>query len=87
MSIIILDNAHMMDQASWQLFEAIRDECYRVAIILCMQTDDQDKIKINTDVRPVFESIWFSQAMEDLVQVDLPLVDEKQLQAMILQCA
>jgi hypothetical protein len=55
MSIIILDNAHMMDQASWQLFEAIRDECYRVAIILCVQTDDQDKIKINSEVKPVFE--------------------------------
>lgn len=67
MSIIILDNAHMMDAASWMLFEAVRDECERVAIILCMQTDDQDNLKIHQDVRPVFESIWFSHAMEDLV--------------------
>ena len=66
-TIIILDNAHLMDQASWQLFEAIRDDCYKVAIIMCMRTDDVGQLCIAADVKPVFDSIWFTPAMEDLL--------------------
>jgi hypothetical protein len=50
----------MMDIASWQLFEAINDDCSRIAIILLMQTDEADKPKIPADVKSVFESIWLS---------------------------
>ena len=38
--ILVLDNAHLMDVASWQLYEALSDDCHRICIILLMQTDD-----------------------------------------------
>lgn len=85
-TIIILDNAHMMDVASWQLFEAINDDCSRIAIILLMQTDEADKLKIPADVKSVFESIWLSPQMEELIQIDLPFFDEKQLDQLLLAC-
>ena len=34
--IFVLDNAHLMDVASWQLYEALSDDCYRICIILLM---------------------------------------------------
>ena len=34
--IFVLDNAHLMDVASWQLYEALSDDCQRLAIILLM---------------------------------------------------
>ncbi len=34
--VIVIDTAHRMDPASWMLYETIRDECSRIAIILCI---------------------------------------------------
>ena len=45
--MIILDNAHKMDPASWDLYEAIRDGCYRIALILILQTDFNEDVKIH----------------------------------------
>ena len=38
--ILVLDNAHLMDIASWQLYEALITECKKICIVLLMQTDD-----------------------------------------------
>jgi hypothetical protein len=32
--ILIFDSTHMMDSASWSLFDMVKDECNRVGIIL-----------------------------------------------------
>ena len=45
--MIILDNAHKMDPASWDLYEAITDGCYRIALILILQTDFNEDVKIH----------------------------------------
>ena len=45
--ILVLDNAHLMDAPSWQLYAALSDACHRICIVLLMQTDDQDNLKIN----------------------------------------
>ena len=34
--IIIFDNAHLMDAASWDLYEAVRDGCYRLVLIMML---------------------------------------------------
>ena len=34
--ILVLDNAHLMDAASWQLYAALSDHCHRICIILLM---------------------------------------------------
>ena len=52
--IVVLDNAHMMDPASWELYEAIRDGCYRIAIILLLQTDYNEAVKINPGSKETF---------------------------------
>lgn len=75
-SVIVLDDAHKMDQASWQFFEAIRDDCTRVCILMCMQTDENDQFKIPPANETIFNTIWFSQQMEELYQVDMPYFEE-----------
>ena len=32
--LVILDTAHLIDSASWELFALIRDECRNIGIIL-----------------------------------------------------
>lgn len=45
---LILDTAHIMDTVSWRLFEKIK-KCKRIAVILIMQTDEKDIIKIHPE--------------------------------------
>ena len=61
--IIVLDNAHMMDSASWELYAAIRDECDRIAIILLMQTDGDGEFKIHQACRDKFDEVWHDSSM------------------------
>ena len=56
--IFILDNAHKMDPASWDLYEAIRDGCCRVALILMLQTDFNEDVKIHSACRSTFDRVW-----------------------------
>lgn len=32
--ILIFDTVYLMDEASWKLLELIKDECYRIAVVL-----------------------------------------------------
>lgn len=34
---------------------------------MCLQTDEADKPKISSDVKPYFEAIWISEEMENLI--------------------
>jgi hypothetical protein len=44
-----------------------------------METDENDKIKIPSEVLPVFSNVWYTSAMEDLYQIDMPFFEENQL--------
>ena len=46
--VMILDNAQMMDIASWELYEAIRDGCFRITLILIIQTDSNEDMKVHS---------------------------------------
>ena len=80
----MLDNAHMMDSASWDLYEAIRDGCYRVAIILLLQTDHNEGVRIHPACRDTFERVWQSPSMEDNRVIELPRFNTKSLEEMLL---
>jgi len=47
--LVILDNCSLMDEPSWKLVELIKDECSRIAIILIVQTDRNNQMKIHPD--------------------------------------
>jgi hypothetical protein len=49
--LIILDTVQLMDEASWRLIELIKDECRRIAIIMLIQTDSNNKIKIQAEAK------------------------------------
>ena len=55
--MIVIDNAHAMCPASWELLEQISDECYRVVVLLLMQSDDMDRIQIHPDSIKTFERV------------------------------
>lgn len=46
--LVFLDNTHLMDASSWELFRLIRDECSRIGIVL-LQLSDLDQLTINID--------------------------------------
>ena len=47
--LVILDNVQLMDEASWKLLESLREECQRIAFILLIQTDSNNKIKVHPE--------------------------------------
>ena len=53
--IIIMDNAHNMCPTSWKLIENILEETYRLVIILLVQSDDMDRMRIHSDSVTAFE--------------------------------
>ena len=53
----------MMDAASWELYEAIRDGCCRIAIVILMQTDDDGEFKTHSTSKDAFERVWFDSSM------------------------
>jgi len=85
--VVILDTAQYMDASSWQLYEAIRDDCFRICLILLLQTDDADELRVHPEAQKEFESVWNSKNMEDLRQVDMPTLDEKDLRELLVENA
>jgi hypothetical protein len=49
--VVILDSVHLMDEPSWRLLELIKDECSKIAIIMCVQTDTNNVPKIHSEAR------------------------------------
>ena len=56
--MIVLDNVCLMDEPSWRLLELIKDECSRIAIILLVQTDTNNNIKIHPEARQFYEETF-----------------------------
>lgn len=85
--IAILDTAHLMDGPSWELLDSLKNQCYRLAIVLCMQTDDADNLKIHPDSRAAFEKVWYSGELEDMRIIDMPTLEAKSLHTLLKQNA
>ena len=81
---MVLDNAQMMDTASWELYEAIRDGCYRISLILMLQTDFNEDVKIHSSCKTTFDRVWQSASMEDNRVVELPNLSVKSLESVLL---
>ena len=56
--LVVLDTVHLMDEPSWRLLELIKDECYRIGILLLVQTDTNNTIKIHPDARSFYEETF-----------------------------
>lgn len=52
--ILILDSTHLMDSASWELFDLVKDECRRIGVILLQLCDDLGELVINSEARETF---------------------------------
>jgi len=52
---VILDNVSLMDESSWRFLEMLRDECQRIAFVLLIQTDGNNKIR--TSVPEALENV------------------------------
>ena len=74
----------MMDPASWELYEAIRDGCKRIVLILILQTDYNDSLKISPGSREVFDRIWSAPIMEENRVIELPRFTIDNLDAMLV---
>ena len=76
-----------MDIASWELYEAIRDGCFRITLILILQTDSNEDMKVHSQCRSTFDRIWHSANMEDNRVIDLPNLTKNTLELMLLHNA
>lgn len=74
----------MMDPASWELYEAIRDGCKRIVLILILQTDYNDSLKISPNSREVFDRVWQAPCMEENRVIELPRFSTSNLEAMLV---
>jgi hypothetical protein len=84
---VVIDNASMMDSASWQLFEALTGCCDHLILIVCLQTPVQtdmgskcsENFQISEHaqryysehIRPIEETIFHQMEMEALTSYDL----------------
>jgi|LauGreDrversion4_2_1035121.scaffolds.fasta_scaffold1216788_2 predicted ATPase len=75
-----------MDEASWRLIELIKDECRRIAIILLIQTDSNNQIKIHPEARQFFDET-FRYHMNLIKIIDLPPLRVEELNSLIKDIA
>ena len=62
-----------MCPTSWMLLEEIMTECYRLVVILLVQSDDMDRMKINEQSIGTFEQVFDAISDRiDVVEKDLP---------------
>ena len=45
--LVILDNVSLMDESSWRFLDMLREECQRIAFVLLVQTDGNNKIRVS----------------------------------------
>lgn len=74
--LLVFDTAHMMDVPSWRLFENIKSSVSRIGVILLLQTDSMDVLKIHPESQVEFERVWLNT---ELRVIDLPALDHKGL--------
>ena len=75
--LVVIDTAHMMDIPSYKLFKSIVSSVRRLGLVLLLQTDEMDVLKINPESRQEFDRVWLH--VENLRVIDLPSLDHKGL--------
>ena len=86
--MIFIDNAHRMDKVSWQMFQSLVHECSNFALIMLMQTDDRDRIKISDAAAQEFE-LSITDLVENygytIVEKELPRIEHDMLNDLIVR--
>jgi len=73
-----------MCPTSWELLESVAEECYRLVVVLLMQSDDMDRIRIHRDSVKKFESVYESISEQvEIVEKDLPRLSTEDLAEII----
>jgi len=73
-----------MCPTSWELLESITEECYRLVVVLLMQSDDMDRIRIHRDSIKKFESVYESISEQvEIIEKDLPRLSTENLAEII----
>jgi len=68
-----MDTVHFLDANSWNFLEKLcTGDCKRLTIIMVMQTDNKDDIKIADSAKTAFKKVWVSEAFEGLQMIDMP---------------
>ena len=74
--VIFIDNAQDMCPTSWLFLDNILEECYQVVVILLVQSDDMDRMKIHPQSVQAFEQAYNSIfERQDIVEKDLPRIN------------
>lgn len=79
--MVVLDTAHLMGPASWQLLYELKQYCTRLCIILLLQTNYLDEIKIAPASAEAYQVAW--SKMDDLKVIDLPSLTVDSLEKML----
>jgi hypothetical protein len=67
--VIIMDTIHMVDENSWNLIELLctgEDNCKRLTIVMIMQTDNKDEVRVAESAQKAFKEVWVSEAFKGL---------------------
>ena len=82
--MIFIDNAHNMCPTSWLLLQQVLEESYRLVVILLVQSDDMDRMKIDPQSIGIFEQVYDGLVERlDVVEKDLPRLTAEQLNEVI----
>ena len=87
--LFVIDNAHRMDKISWLMFYSLMSDCTNFAIVMLMQTDDLDRIKIKDEVANEFEKVILNliEYEHTIIEKELPRLDQVTLNKLIVSNA
>ena len=73
-----------MCPTSWLLLQQVLEESYRLVVILLVQSDDMDRMKIDPQSIDIFEQVYDGLVERlDVVEKDLPRLTAEQLNEVI----
>ena len=52
--LLVFDTVFLIDEASWKLLELVKDECGQLAVVLLMQTDTNNQVKVHPEAREFY---------------------------------
>jgi predicted ATPase len=80
--LVIFDNVHLMDEASWKLLEIVREYCQRIAFVLLIQTDTNNKIRVHPEAQTYFNEN-FANNLQSIRIIDLPPLKVEEMNHLI----
>jgi hypothetical protein len=84
--IWIIDNTHLMDAASWEFIELLRDSQKNLVLVVLQKTDF-GRICVKPESKGKFEEVWYCEQMNSLVQVEMPPLTKRSLGQLLLSHA